>query len=95
MPSIETMDWESTGEALREAAEQAFTSQTAFALMKDMAVAKQKRIPKAATTGTPASAAIVVTDDNVEELKRKFDTLQENDPEYDRLGDALHRYMIG
>jgi hypothetical protein len=37
----------------------------------------------------------VVTDENVEELKEKFDTLPENDPEYDRLGDALHRYMIG
>jgi hypothetical protein len=43
MPSIEVMDWEPTGEALGEAAEQAFTSQTASATIQTMAVAKQKR----------------------------------------------------
>ena len=39
-------------------------------------------------------APIIVTEQNVEDLKRKFDSLSEDDPEYERLGDALHRYMI-
>jgi hypothetical protein len=84
--------------SIKEAAERPFKSHSASATLEDLAVAKQKRIaPKRVTSGTPAPAArtLVVTDENVEELKEKFDTLPENDPEYDRLGDALHRYMIG
>jgi hypothetical protein len=54
------------------------------------------RPTRKATTGeVPALEPIVVTDDNVEELKKKFDTLPKNHPQYDRLGEALHRYMIG
>jgi hypothetical protein len=65
--------------------------------------AKQKRMssmtPKSATPKSAlrrsTATRIVVTDDNVEKLKERFDSLSKNDPEYDRLGDALHRYMIG
>jgi len=66
--------------------------------------AKQARpkqpAPAAATaqkrpTGKPSfHAPVVVTDENVEDLKRKFDSLSKDDPEYERLGDALQRYMI-
>ncbi|MGA9207354.1 MAG: hypothetical protein WB347_06110 [Terriglobales bacterium] len=50
---------------------------------------------KRASGKAPIHARIVVTDENVEQLKKKFDTLPKDDPEFDRLGDALHRYMIG
>jgi hypothetical protein len=61
--------------------------------------ARQKRtahagMKRAAGRRAPP-APIVVTDKNVEELKKVFDALPKDDPEYDRLGDALHEYMIG
>jgi hypothetical protein len=59
----------------------------------------KKTMAKEAAAPTPATTQpetpIVVTDDNVEELERKFKTLSENDPLYIPLGDALHRYILG
>lgn len=69
--------------------------------MKTKTVSSRRVIPAATGAGKRARgkasihARIVVTDENVEKLKKKFDTLPKDDPEYDRLGDALHRYMIG
>jgi hypothetical protein len=51
--------------------------------------------PRQAAGEKTAPAPIVVTDENVEELKKRFDALPQGDPEHDRLGDALHRHMIG
>ena len=44
---------------------------------------------------TAAPEEIMVTDDNVEELREKFCKLSKDDPEWDMMGDALGRYMHG
>ena len=61
---------------------------------------KQKR-----TTPTPARTKrgtgrispppIVVTDENLDELCERLKRLPQDSVEYDRLADALHRYMLG
>ena len=53
----------------------------------------------ATQTRTPArapekAARIVVTDGNVEELFKRFQSMSEDDPEWDALGDALGRYAF-
>jgi hypothetical protein len=38
---------------------------------------------------------VVVTDENVENVESMFKTLDENDPLFKRLGDALHTWWLG
>lgn len=42
-----------------------------------------------------APEPFVVTDENVEQLEDRFAAMSQNNPDFKRLGDALHRYMIG
>ena len=53
------------------------------------APARTKRAAEAKTGQRP----IVVTDENVDELCKRLNSLAEKSPEYDRLADALNRYM--
>jgi hypothetical protein len=55
------------------------------------APARTKRVAGERT----APAPIVVTDGNLDELCERLKRLPEGSPEYDRLNDALHRYMLG
>ncbi len=62
--------------------------------------ARQRHIAPAATktqraAGEETAPALVVTDENVDELCERLWKLPEDSPEYDRLADALHRYVIG
>ena len=42
-----------------------------------------------------APEPFVVTDENVEQFEERFKAMSQNNPDFKRLGDALHRYMIG
>ena len=37
----------------------------------------------------------VVTDENLDEMEAKFYAMPEDDPDFNALGDALHRRMLG
>ena len=37
----------------------------------------------------------VVTDENLDEMEAKFHAMPEDDPDFNALGDALHRWMLG
>ena len=64
--------------------------------MAETTVQTQKGKQKAGASRAPAGhPRRIVTDENVEELSDRFDSLSPDDPEWDELGDALHRYMIG
>jgi len=63
--------------------------------------AKQKRTgsapgrTKRAAGQKTGLAPILVTDENLDELCERLKRLPEDSLEYDRLADALHRYMLG